>query len=111
MIDWHPVGSDLFSRTLKYKAPNGDVGCLKPLRELSKSLTINSSMLVDIYEHEHHLDLRVSYDANIWEGKRISSLVDTFTDILTKMLFSKDYNVGELLLGGAEDMTRLKARL
>lgn len=66
MIDWHPVGSDLFSRTLKYKAPNGDVGCLKPLRELSKSLTINSSMLVDIYEHDHHLHLRVSYDANIW---------------------------------------------
>lgn len=72
---------------------------------------INASMLVDIYEHEHHLNLRVSYDANIWEEKPVTKPVDTVTSLLTKMLFSRDGKVGELLLGGAEGMTRLRARL
>lgn len=111
MIDWHPIGSDLFSRVLGYKAPNGQVGYLKPRRELSANFTINSSMLVDIYEHERHLDMRVSYDANIWEEKLVNKLVDTFTDVLTKMLSSRCCKVAELLRDRAEGMTRLKARL
>lgn len=109
MIDWHPLGSDLFSRTLRYKTPSGEEGYLKPRRDLSVNLTTNLSMLVDIYEHEHHLDLRVTYDANIWEKKLVRKLVDTFTTILAKVLYSGDRKVGELLQGGG--MTRLKARL
>ncbi len=111
MIDWHPLGSDLFSQSLEYKAPNGKVGYLKPREDLSANLTINSSMLVDIYEHEHQLKLRVSYDGNIWEEKRVMKLVDVFTDVLTRMLCSGDGKVGELLTDGAERMTRLKAHL
>ena len=111
LIDWHPVGSDIFSRTLEYKAPNGEVGYLKPLRELSANFTINASMLVDIYEHEHHLDMRVSYDANIWNEKLVIKLVENFTNIWTKILSSRKCKVSELLLGGAEGTSRLKARL
>ncbi|CAD6568034.1 MAG: Non-ribosomal peptide synthetase [Alectoria sarmentosa] len=111
MIDWHPLGSDIFSRTVQHRAPNGEVSYLKPRIELSVNFTSNVSMLVDIYEHEHHLNLRVSYDAKIWEEKLIIKLVDTFSDIFAKMLFSKDSTVAELLLGGAVGTTRLKARL
>lgn len=65
MIDWHPLGGEVFSRTLEHRAPNGELGYLKPRRDLSVHFTINASMLVDIYEHVHHLNLRVSYDANM----------------------------------------------
>ena len=111
MIDWHPLGSDIFSRTLQHKAPNGETSYLKPRRDLSVNFTINSSMLVDIYEHQDYLDVRVSYDANIWEEKLVGKLVDSFAHILTKMLLSRECKVGELLSGGATGTTRLKSRL
>ncbi len=110
MIDWHPLGSDLFSQTLECKAP-GKVGYLKPREDLSAALTINTNMLVNIYEHEHHLKLRVSYDGNIWEEKRVTKLMAAFTIVLTRMLCWRDGKVGELLTEGAERMTSLKARL
>lgn len=111
MMNWRPLGSDLFSRTLNYKVPNGEVGYLKPPRDLFVNLTVKMSMLAVIHEHEHHLNLRVSYDANIWEERRIIKLVDTFTDIFTTILFPRDLSVAELLLGGAEGTTRFKAHL
>ena len=69
MIDWHPLGSDIFSRALQHKASNGETSYLEPRRDLSVNFTINSSMPVDIYEHQDYLDVRVSYDASIWEEK------------------------------------------
>lgn len=111
MLDWHPLGSDIFSRTLQHKAPNGEASYLKPRRDLSVNFTIHSSMLVDIYEHQKYLDVRVSYDANIWEEKLVGKLLDSFADILTKMLLSRECKVGELLSGGATGTTRLKSHL
>ena len=111
MVNWHPLGSDVFSRTLKYKALNGEVGYLKPVRDLSTHFSVNVSMLVDIYEHEHYLSLRVSYDENIWEEKRVIKLVDAFSNIFAQILFSRDCQVAELLQGGAESVTKSKARL
>ena len=111
MIDWHPLGSDIFSRTLQYKAPNGETSYLKPRRDLSVNFTINSSMLVDIYEHRDYLDVRVSYDASIWEEKLVGKLVDSFAGILTKMLLSRECKVGELLSSGATGTARFKSRL
>ena len=111
MIDWHPLGSDMFSRTLEYKAPNGETSYLKPRRDLSVNFTINSSMLVDIYEHQEYLDVRVSYDASIWEEKLVGKLVDSFADILTKMLSSRERKVGELLASGATGTTMFKSHL
>ncbi|KAM0805016.1 condensation domain-containing protein [Usnea florida] len=111
MIDWHPLGSDIFSRILQHKAQNGETSYIKPRRDLSVNFTINSSMLVDIYEHQGYLDLRVSYDASIWEEKLVGKLVDSFADILTKMLLSREYTVGELLSSGAAGTTVLKSRL
>ena len=111
MIDWHPLGSDIFSRTLQHKASNGETSYLKPRRDLSVNFTINSSMLVDIYEHQDYLDVRVSYDASIWEEKLVGKLVDSFADILTKMLLSRECTVGELLSSGATGTKQLKSRL
>lgn len=38
-------------------------------------------------------------------------LVDTVTDVLTKMLFSREWAVAELSRDGTEGMIMLKARL
>lgn len=84
IMERHPLGSDLFSQILEHKAANGDIGCLRPRSDLSVNFTINYSMLVDIYEHEHYLNLRITYGANIWEGKQIFNLVSTFTDVLPR---------------------------
>lgn len=111
MIDWHPLGSDIFSRTLRHKTSNGETSYLQPRRDLSVNFTINSSMLVDIYEHQDYLDVRVSYDASIWEEKLVGKLVDSFADILTKMLLSRESQVGELLSSGATGTKMSKSRL
>ena len=62
-------------------------------------------MLVDIYKHEHHSRL------SVFEEKKILELVDTFSDILASMLFPRDCELGGLLIGGAEGISGLKARL
>ena len=111
MIDWHPLGSNIFSRTLQHKASNGETSYLKPRRDLSENFTINSSMLVDIYEHQDYLDLRVSYDASIWEEKLLGKLVDSFAGMLTKMLSSRECKMGELLASEVTGTTMLKSHL
>ena len=93
MIDWHPLRNDHFSRITALKAPSGKLGYLKPRKDLSENFAINASLLVNIYEHEHHLDLRVLYDGHIWEEKRVIKLIDSFADVLTKMLGSRDCKV------------------
>lgn len=60
IINWHPLGSDRFSRPFEYKALIGEVGYPKPRRDFSVNFAINASTLVDIYEHERHLDLNIS---------------------------------------------------
>ena len=111
IINWHPLGSEPLSRTLEYKAKSGEVGFLRPRRDFSTTFIINCSMLVDIYEYERHLNVRVSYDGNIWTEKVVIKLVETFTGVLTQILTSKAFKVSELSGDGAEGVARLKARL
>ena len=84
ILNLHTLGSDIFSRSLQYRTPGfgASYGYLKLRSDLSVNLTTSISLLLDIHQHEHYLDLRVSYDANIWEETLLTKLLDAFANIL-----------------------------
>ena len=111
LLNWHPLGSNPFSQTLKARGEDGKIGFLVPRQDHSTAFVINASMMVDIYEHESRLDVRVSYDEKIWEEKLVVELLDTFTDILTQMLVSKDRKLSDIAVSEDERLARLKSHL
>lgn len=113
ILNFHTFGSDIFSRSLQYKTPGygAGYGYLKPRSDLSVNLTTNISLLLDIHDHEHYLDLRVSYDANIWEETLVTKLLDAFANMLNQLLSSRHCNVGELLSAEYAGTKSLKSRL